>query len=247
MILAKTGPTPVFLQSAGVLKAFVLGSLKIPSHYLAGAGVGLCVLYSAMSLGLILLSFRKTDSTEIFFFAFWVLSVGLEVLRLGAFALAAEGGTTFMHAAVSRALLFARYSGCFALFVSGLYAVGFRNEKLGSVLAIVLVVSLGLSLAMPINTGSYAATLELRSGYSGLNTILFIIVGIVTTFNFLYAAVYKGERTYRLVGLGAAALIIGYHLLISHWHPLFMLLGFAFLVTGTWLFVSRLHAYYLWQ
>ncbi len=246
-LLPKAGPNPGFLQTTGSLKLFSLGKLEVPSHYFIGAGIVLCCLYSALSLGLILSSFRKTDSTEVFFFSFWVLSAGLEVLRLGAFALAAEGGTTFMHTSVSRALLFARYAGCLALFISGLYAVGFRNEKLGSVLAVLLGVSFGLSLAMPINTGSYAETLELRSGYAGLNSLLFIIVGIVTTFNYLYAAVYKGERTYRLVGLGAAAFIIGHRLMVSCWNPLLLLLGFVLLVTGTWLFVSRLHAYYLWQ
>ena len=247
LFIPKVGVSPAFLEGAGALKVFSLGSMKIPSHYFAGAGVGLCALYAALALALILFSFRKTASTEVFFFAFWVLSVGFEVSRLGAFALAAGGGTTYMQVAGARALLFTRYAGYLALFTSGLYASGFRNEKLGAVLSVVLVVALGLALAMPINTGSFAPTLEIRAGYAQLNATLMVIIGLVTVANFFYAAAYKGERAYRLVALGAAALIVGYRLLVSQWHPALMLTGFALIVAGSWLFVSRLHAYYLWQ
>ncbi len=247
LLIPKAGPVPRFLEAEGALKSFVLGRIELPSHYLAGAGVVLCCLYSALSLGFILSSFRKTASTEVFFFSLWVLSAGFEVFRLGAFALAAEGSTAFLQAAEARVLLFARYAGYLSLFVSGLYAVGFRNEKLGTVVGVVIIISLGLALAMPVNTGSYAPTLELRSGYSALSEALLAIVAIVTIFNFFYASAYKGERSYRVIALGAAALIVGYKLITSLWHPLPLVAGFALLVAGTWLFVSRLHSYYLWQ
>jgi hypothetical protein len=247
LLIPKAGSSPAFLESTGALKSFSLGAAKIPSHYLAGAGIGLCALYSALALALILFSFRKTASTEVFFFAFWVLSVGFEVMRLGAFALAAGGGTTYMQAAEARALLFARYAGYLSFFTSGLYAAGFRNEKLGATLAVILAVALGLALAMPVNTGSFAPTLEIRAGYFELNAALFYIVAAVAALSYLYAAAYKGERTYRYVALGAAALALGYRLLTSQWHPAPMLAGFALLAAGSWLFVSRLHAYYLWQ
>lgn len=247
LLIPKAGPNPAFLAAVGSLKTFRLGSAVIPSHYLAGAGIGLCALYSALALALILFSFRKTASTEVFFFAFWVLSVGFEVLRLGAFALAAEGGTMYMQAAGSRVLLFTRYAGSLSLFTAGLYAAGFRNEKLGMTLIVVLAVALGLALAMPVNTGSFAPTLEIRVGYSELNAALFFIVGLAAVLNFLYGAAHKGERAYRLVSLGAAAIVLGYRLLTSQWRPLPMLAGFALLAAGSWLFVSRLHAYYLWQ
>ncbi len=245
--LPKAGPEPSFLEGAGALKSFAIGGLEIPSHYLAGASIVLCCLYAALSLGFILSSFRKTASTEVFFFSLWVLSVAFEVLRLGAFAIAVGGGTAFVQAAEARALLFTRYAGSLALFASGLYAVGFRNEKLGTVVGVVLIISLGLALAMPINTGSYAPTLELRSGYSALSEALLGIVAAVTIFNFFYASTYKGERTYRVIALGALALVAGHKLMTSQWNPLLLLAGFALLAAGTWLFVSRLHTYYLWQ
>ncbi len=245
--LSRGEKEPAFLAKAGALGIFRLGSLHLSSHYLAAAGIGLCALYSALVLGFILYSFRKTVSAEIYFFAFWVLSVGLETLRLVVFDLAAGSGSGYWQMAATKALLFARYTGYLSLFASGLYAAGFRSEKLGTVAAVVLAISLALSAAMPINTGSFAATLELRAGYVELNSILVLIVAIVTVADYLYAAHSTGERSYRLIALGAAVFLVGHRLLTSQWNPFYMVAGFALLVTGSWLYVSRLHAYYLWQ
>jgi hypothetical protein len=245
--LSKADRSPAFLEKAGAIGSFHLGSLAISSQYLSAGGIGLCALYSALVLAFILYSFRKTVSTEIYFFSFWVLSVGVEVLRLAVFNLASGGGSAYWQIAATKALLFARYSGYLSLFASGLYAAGFRNEKLGTVAAVVLAISFGLAAAMPINTGSYAATLELRAGYVEINSILVLAVAAVTVANFLYAAHSTGEASYRLVALGAAAFLAGHRLLTTQWNPIAMVGGFVLLVAGSWLFVSRLHAYYLWQ
>jgi len=245
--LSRGGRSPTFLLKANSLGSFHLGSFVLSSHYLAAGGIGLCALYSALVLGFILYSFRKTVSAEIYFFSFWALSVGLEVLRLSVFDLASGGGSVYWEIAATKALLFARYAGYLSLFASGLYAAGFRNEKLGAVAAVVLAISFGLATAMPINTGSFAATLELRAGYVEINSILVLAVAIVTVADYLYAAYSTGEASYRLVALGAAVFLVGHRLITTQWNPFAIAVGFVLLVAGSWLYVSRLHAYYLWQ
>jgi hypothetical protein len=239
--------SPISLSKAGALVSFHLGSVVLSSHYLAAAGIGLCGLFAALCLGFILYSFRKTVSAEIYFYSFWVLSVGFEVLRLVVFDFASGGGSVYWQIIATKVLLFARYEGYLSLFVSGLYAAGFRNEKLGTVAAVILAVSLGLAMAMPVNTGSFAPTLELKAGYADLNTGLVLVVALVTVANYLYAAYTSGEASYRLVAVGAAVFLVGHRLLTTQWNPFAMIVGFAFLVVGSWLFVSRLHSYYLWQ
>jgi hypothetical protein len=245
--LSRGDISPTFLAKAGALGSFRLGSLHLSSHYLAAGGIGLCSLYSTLVLAYILYSFRKTVSAEIYFFSFWVLSVGLEVVRLVVFDLAAGGGSAYWQIAATKALFFARYAGYLSLFASGLYAAGFRSEKLGTVAALIIAVSLGLATAMPINTGSFEATFELRAGYIELNSIIVFSVAIVTIVDYLYAAHSIGEGSYRFIALGAAVFLIGHHLLITQWNPLAMIAGFVLLVAGSWLYVSRLHSYYLWQ
>jgi len=245
--LSRGDKFPAFLVKADALGSFRVGSTAISSHYLAAAGIGLCTIFAALSLGFILYSFRKTVSAEIYFYSFWVLSVGLEVLRLVVFDLAAGGGSVYWQIVATKVLLFARYAGYFSLFTSGLYAAGFRNEKLGTVAAVILALSLGLATAMPVNTGSFAPTLELRAGYVEINAGLVLVVALVTAANYLYAARSSGEASYRLVALGAAVFLVGHRLLTTQWNPFAMIAGFVLLVAGSWLFVSRLHSYYLWQ
>jgi hypothetical protein len=245
--LSKSASAPAFLAKANALKSFKLGHISLSSHQLAAVGVGLCALFAALGLGYILYSFRKTVSAEIYFYAFWVLSVGLEVLRLAIFGLVVADSSVYWQIVAAKGLLFARYSGYFALFMSGLYAAGFRDEKLGSVIAIALAIALALAITMPVNTGSFSATLELKPGYEPLNDGLFYVVAVVTVLNYLYAARATGEGSYTLVAIGAAIFLSGYRLLTSQWSPFALVLGFALLASGSWLYVSRLHAYYLWQ
>jgi hypothetical protein len=245
--LVRLPSEPAFLVEAKAFGRFELFGLAIPSPRLAGAGIGLGALYSALILGLILYSFRKTVSAEVYFYAFWVLALGFETLRLVVFGLASTQGSSHWQIVATKALLFFRYSGYLSLFASSLYAAGFRNEKLGSVAAFLLALSLALAAAMPVNTGSYAPSLELRAGYADLHATFYIVASLVTVANFLYAARSSGEGSYRLVALGCAAFLIGRQLLVSQWNPFAIVAGFALLATGSWLFISRLHAYYLWQ
>jgi hypothetical protein len=234
---------PSFLSTS----EFALLGFRIPSHHLAGAGAGLCALYAALVLGLILYSFRKTVSAEIYFFSYWVLSLGFEILRLVVFSLAADDIAATWQILATKALLFSRYSGQLALFASGLYAAGLRNEKLGTVTALVLAPAFALAATMPINTGSFAPTLELFPGYGDLNEAFFVFLAVATVLNFLYASRVSGEKSYRVVAAGALLFLVGQRLLVTQWNPFMMVLGFSLLAGGSWLFVSRLHSYYLWQ
>jgi hypothetical protein len=238
---------PDFLDKAGAFSFFKLGRIGIPSHRLAAAGIGLCCLYSALCLGYILFSFRTTVSTEIFFYAFWVLSLGFEVLRLLAFSLAAGAGSIDWQIAVTKALLFSRYDGYLSLLASGLFAAGFRSEKLGTGVAGIAAVALALAIAMPVNTGAFEPTLQLREGYSSIGAAVALVVAGITVANFLYAARAKEEPAYRLAAMGVAGFLAGQVLLVTQWNPLAAAGGFALIAAGSWLFVSRLHAYYLWQ
>jgi hypothetical protein len=245
--LSRGEKPPAFLAKAGAIGSFSLGGLSLSSHVLAATGIGLCALFAVLCIGFILYSFRKTVSTEIFFYSFWALSVGFEVSRLVIFDIATAGGSAYWQIVATKVLLFSRYAGNLSLFVSGLYAAGFRNEKVGTVAAVILAISLGMAIAMPVNTGAYAPTLELRAGYRELNGGLVLVVALVTLANFLYAAQVSGEASYRIVAVGAVVFLTGYGLLVTQWNPFAIVAGFALLVVGSWLFVSRLHSYYLWQ
>ena len=238
---------PAFLKAAGAFKEAKVFGLTVNSASSSAAAVLATCLFSAVSLGYILFSFRKTVSPEIFFFSFWVLSLGCEAGRLLVFRFASEAVPVGWILLASRAVFGARILGLLCFFAAGLHAAGFRNEKLGSALGVILVAGWALAEALPFDTGVYETTLALRSGFSTLSLGLACLTGLGVVANLAYASFSSGEKSYKVVAMGASSALLGQLLLLTRWYPLVLVLGVFLLFFGSWLFISRLHAYYLWQ
>ena len=177
-----------------------------------------------------------------------MVSLGFEVLRLAIFALAAANGSPHWQIIATKVLLFARYSGYLFLFASrastprdSVTRSSGRSRPSSSP------PRWGLAAAVPVNTGSYAPTLELRAGYADLHAAFYLVASLAAVADFFYAVRSTGEASYKPVAWGCAAFLAGRYLLVAEWNPFALVAGFALLATGSWLFISKLHAYYLWQ
>ena len=73
------------------------------------------------------------------------------------------------------------------------------------------------------------------------------VLALATVLDFFYASFSSGEQSYRVVALGSGLALAGQGLVLAMWQPFALLAGLALLALGSWLLVSRLHAYYLWQ
>jgi len=204
-------------------------------------------LYSVLCLGYILFSFRKTVSSEIFFFSFWALAPAFENLRPLAFSLAAGGAPISLVFFLTRVILAGRTMGLLSFFCASLYASGFHNEKLGSAAGLAAIISLALAASLPLNTAVFETSMILRPGFYPSIKLLVALAGIAIVADFVYASFQAGEAPYRVVALGSAAVLAGQALVLSQWRPLLLVPGFILLYLGSWFIVSRLHAYYLWQ
>ncbi|MEI6873725.1 MAG: hypothetical protein WCL50_01195 [Spirochaetota bacterium] len=211
----------------------------------AGGGI-LAALFATLALAYVLISFRKTASPEIFFFAFWILSLALESGRILAFRLAVEGAGTWSSFA-NRAVLAARFSGYGSLFLAGLHASGFRSERLGRSVASVVGIALAFASTLPLDTGTYEPTLLMRMGYARVDRLSLTLLAIVSLVNFSLGASLTGERRFRVIAIGAVLMLAGQYLLLHEWRPEYLLLAIVLLGAGSRLFISRLHSYYLWQ
>lgn len=238
---------PAFLKAVGAYRELGILGLTVNSMASSAASVLVLSLFSVLCLGYILLSFRKTVSPEIFFFAFWVLSLGCEAGRFLVLRFASGASPQSWILLAACVVYGARIIGLLAFFAAGLHAAGFRNEKLGSALGVILVAGWALAQALPFDTGSYEASLMLRSGYSSLSLGLAGLAGLGVVANLVYASFSSGEKSYRVVALGAGAALLGQFILLTTWFPPILILGAFLLFTGSWLFISRLHAYYLWH
>jgi hypothetical protein len=235
------------LVGADAYREIRIFRLEFDSVRASAFAVLLAALYSTLCLAFVLASFRKTVSSEIFFFSFWVLSLALEAGRLLIFRFSAEGAPLSWTILATRVVLGARIVGLLAFFAAGLYAAGFRDEKLGTAVGFILVAGWAIAGAMPIDTGNYEPVLMLRPGYRDMATALAVMAGLGTVLNLFHASFVSGEKAWRVASVGAALAFAGQFLVESQWHPAAIAVGAALLGVGSWLFVSRLHAYYLWQ
>jgi len=245
-VLSPKADLSALVASGALHKGSFLG-LAVDSARVTALGLVAVAAFSSLCLAYILATFRKTVSSEIFFFSFWVLSLGLEALRLLVLRLACGGYAVGTVIFATRLVLGFRLAGVLSFFAASLYAAGFRNEKLGSSLAVIFFAAVTLAWAMPIDTGVHELGFLLRPGYRTMAVALAAVLALATVLDFFYASFSSGEQSYRVVALGSGLALAGQGLVLAMWQPFALLAGLALLALGSWLLVSRLHAYYLWQ
>lgn len=239
-----TGRLRDYLEAAPRLALFGSGLGSVPASIVGGLGLS---LFSSAVLLAVLVSFRKTGSQEIFFFAFWVLALSFEAGRILVLRLSTGPWPDSWASIATRFVLATRFAGYGAFFLAGLYASGFRGEHPGRSLLVVLALGLALVSALPLDSGLHDDTLLVRSGYGRSETIAAAVLGLLTAASMLVGASVTAEPGFRAVAAGSLALLAGQQLALRAWHPLLLLLAFLLLAVGARLFISRLHAYYLWQ
>lgn len=211
------------------------------------AAAGLCALYGIVVLTLLSFLYSRTASLELFFFAFWALSLAVEPLRLESLR-GVLGSSPFLERnLVTRAVLSARFLGDFSLFAGSLYAAGFKSERQEITLSAIGLLALFLGTGLPVNTGSFGSDLLQRTGYGTLNRFLTVACFVGACANYLMAVRITGEGGYRVAALGCALAFAGGLALRGSTSLFAVVFGGVGLVLGTALFLRKIHAYYLWQ
>ncbi|MCE5256449.1 MAG: hypothetical protein LLF89_06335 [Spirochaetaceae bacterium] len=238
---------PIFLIEHGIYKMYSFAGLRIPSLTLSVVDVLFSCLFAVVMSASILHTFQKTVSPEIYFFIFWLGSLSFEAIRLVNALSAVSGGSDSLFSFLDRIYVSARLFGVLAIFISGLYAAGLRNEKHFSMIAIAALVSVALTMMMPINTGVWDMTLMFRIGYGSLFRGVVVLVFIVTAFCYIVAKTTRGDVAYYFAAAGACAIMGGAYCLGSDISPLYSIISILTMTAGGGVYIHRLHSYYLWQ
>jgi len=238
---------PIFLIERGIYATYDLFGLRVPS---LGYSLANALLLAAYSVGVsffILKSFRKTVSPEIFFFVFWLCSLAFEALRPLHLFMAVQGASDSSLAVLDRLYMGSRFLGLITIFISGLYAAGMRNDKQFSIIAVCVGISVALSSIMPVNTGIWAANLMFKLGYGRLVDGFSAAILLITIANYLIAVRVRGDRVYYYIAAGIALTGAGALIASRGASPLASLLSLAAMTGGGFIYIYKLHAFYLWQ
>jgi len=247
ILLATRKSVPIFLIERGIYVVHPFLKLRLTSLTLSIVDALALSFFAAAAGALILRSFRKTVSAEIFFFALWLATLSFESLRLVHLFLAVRGASDLALALVDKFYLCARILGYVVIFVSGLYASGMRNERHFSILAICAGITIALVSSLPINTGIWERTLMFKVGYGRLIEGFTMAIIAITIIDYLIAARVRGDKSYYLTSLGIAAVMWGAHFASLDRSPLLSIVSLAAMSGGCVLYIWKLHTFYLWQ
>jgi len=234
------------MRSRGIIQSFLENRVS-PSAHVPFWSMVAAVAYSLVSISLINYFFEKTQSPEILFFGFFVISLSFEFVRL-----IVPLGTAFSFPAMylitgSRVLLFARYFGLFSLFAAGVYAAGLDAQKQQNTFLIIVFSALIIAIQVPVDSLVWDSTLMPWNGYRAMFAVIEPVILAVTILTFFISAYTRGSRAYVFIGIGTFLVFIGRNLLINSDTWVTPLPGLLALIAGTWLICSRLHREYLWR
>jgi hypothetical protein len=204
------------------------------------------VIYAFVTLILIYYFFEKTQSPEILFFALFVLSLSFEGMRLMAPLQKIHQIPALYLLMASRALLFGRFFGIFSLFAASVYAAGLEMQKQQNIIMIIALVTLVITLGVPIDILSWDTSYCMISGFPSMFRMVEAGVLFITTLSFFISAYSRGSRDYVLIGAGSFLVFLGRSLLLSADTWATPLPGLLALIAGTYFICTRLHKVYLW-
>ncbi|MDR2019693.1 MAG: hypothetical protein LBQ14_02895 [Treponema sp.] len=232
-------------RSSGLVQS-LLSRFFQPAPYVPFITILASVVYSLVTAVLIYYFFEKTQSPEILFVVFFILSFAFEAARIMVpIRMKFELPGVFLVMAW-RALLFGRYFGIFSLFAASVYAAGLQIQKQGSFIFVITAAALVIALGVPIDGLSWESNLSMISGYSSMFRLVETGIATITVISFFIAAHSRGSREYTFIGIGALLVYTGRYLLLTAdtWVTPFP--GLIILGLGTWFIANYLHRVYLW-
>jgi hypothetical protein len=232
-------------RAPGVVQALVV-RLFSPAPHAPLATMSAAVLYALIVSILIYFFFEKTQSPEITFFVLFALSFVFETLRLMVPLRTLYDFPMFLLVLGARILLFGRFFGVLSLFASSVYAAGLDFQKQGNIIFGIIIITLIVSLGVPVDGMSWDTSLTMISGYSSVFRLAeagFLFMAVIS---FLVGAYTRGTRDYLYIALGALLVSLGRNFLISADSWATPLPGLIMLTVGTFFITRRLHQVYLW-
>ena len=232
-------------RSGGVLQTLLFNHVPHSDFASFFAILG-AVVYSLVSIALILYNYEKTQSPEIIFIGFFVISLSFEFVRLIIPLREVILFPSIYAIFASRILLFGRYFGLFSLFAAGVYAAGLDIQKQQNAFFMIVLAALIIAMNVPVNILVWSTAFEIMNGYSSMLAMVETSVFIVTIITFLVSAYSRGSAVFVYVAAGIFFAYTGRNILLAsdNWIALFS--GLLVLSAGTWYTCIRLHKEYLW-
>ena len=205
----------------------------------------LCVLiYIPAASFFIYARFEKTPSNEVAYFALFLLGCVPELFRLCVPLETVSRAFPDLLVFAGRALFWGRTLSFISLFASSLLAAPNKNMNAEQNLFILLVFSLAIASAAPINTTKISPSFNIQIGWSIFLYLLFVVAAVLTMVSYIVNARANENPICIKMGIDILCVEAGLWLLNSTAILIVALAGAVLLFTGTFRYFSHLHAVY---
>jgi len=213
------------------------------------AALEMCVLALGVSavLMVVLFTFQKTVSAEVYLIALWVFLVDVETLRLLMLVIAQRSTSIGSLVSLTRVVYGGRFTGLILLFISGLYAVGIGHERPQTGALLALLFGTMLAMLMPISIDRFQSSFMLQAGYRNITMIVTTSLIVINCVDYFVAARLKEDMSYAYAGIGLTAAASAW---VWLWDARSLVGGMGvalFFVLCVLVATERLHKIYIWK
>lgn len=204
-------------------------------------------LFSAASLFYILITFEKTQTIELTFFAACAFAVALESFRLLIPLGELWANANAVSVDISRIALFSRLFAMLSVLAAIIFVTAENSQQTGAGIFILSFFAFTLAKAIPVNSVDLGSNFYVRNGYTASIEVFLTMLAILSVAGFLIQGITRVIPEYVRAAAGLALFLAGYGLLLACDAWVTLGAGTALFFGGARLYLKSLHSIYLWQ
>lgn len=216
--------------------------------YRAGAVISslfIMLIYVAVFSRFMFVEFEKTQSAQIVYLLPFTFAVLCDTVRLSVpffnLYLAASSAVN----AIGRTLLFARTLAPLSLIFAAAFSDTKERTNTDRNIAILLALSIAVSVAIPVNTAIIEKSFAPRWGEGHIVSNILTLMLLSAVLSFFISSIEQGGKA--KAPLSVAALSLGYAILCHAASYFAVIIGTAAFFFGSALYLIELHKQYLWK
>ena len=204
------------------------------------------MVYSCITLILMYRSFEKTQAPEIVYFCIFLLGFFLQGFRLLIPILAIQNSFSSMFVLLGKISFVGKFLSCTSFVMAALFSDEDEIQNMDRNFIMLILLALVFGSITPINTLSSEGELFPHYGFEQILDIFQVVIFTVTAISFIVIGRTKFSYPFKEICLGYICIFLGITLLPK---PTIIssVISILLVMLGTYLYLSRLHKFYLWK
>ena len=205
----------------------------------------LLLLFTVICLFVIRFSFLKTNSSEIFFFSLFLISLAFDLSRSYIAVFNYFRIPEYYNIYASRVCYFGKFFGLSALFMAAFFTSNAETKKTETTAVVIILISYMLSSSIPFSTYKLSTMIQ-QPGYFSYFAFSILSIECLTILIYIFNYLQTGNREYIPLSISMVLIFAGRETTFFISEPFVFIAGLIFLSAGTIIFSNKVHQIYSW-